>query len=167
MGGDYQPAGAPLTGKKVALIFATFIATFVTVDISMWKMAASSFRGLVSQEAFREGVKYDVQIAEAKAQEQRGWKVEAHVDPLRDGVARVTLRVKDANGRDLVGLRSSVVFSHPTDIKRDVSVEMKETGLGIYVGEAALTPGSYHLLTELFEGERRMFQSRNRLQVGG
>lgn len=166
-GGDYQAGGFRLTGKRVAAIFAAFVLTFVTVDLFMWKMASSSFRGLVTQEAFREGVKYDQKIAAAHAQDERGWKVEAHVDPLIGGVAKITIRAADKAGKELVGMRAQATFSHPTDIARDVVVEMKETGLGVYTGQAAVQAGSYNLLTRLFEGEKEMFFSRNRLQVGG
>lgn len=166
-GGDYVAGGSPLSGRKVAFVFCAFIATFVTVDLFMWKMAASTFSGLVSQRAFRDGVNYNQTIAAAREQDERGWKVVAHVDPPAAGVSRIRIEARDRDGRELVGLRAQATLSHPADSRRDRVIELKETGLGVYTGETSLEPGAWRLVTELYRGETQMFLSRNRIQTGG
>jgi nitrogen fixation protein FixH len=166
-GGDYVPGGSPLTARRVVLIFAAFVATFVTVDILMWRQAARTFGGLVTTESFREGSKYGEKIAAAREQNERGWRIVEEVSPLRDGKATLIVRARDKGGRELSGLVGEATFSHPADARHDVKIALRERATGEYVGVAELTPGVYNLLTEFKDDGKQMFRSRNRLQLFG
>lgn len=166
-GGDYVPGGSPLTARKVVMILGAFIITFVTVDIFMWRQASKTFGGLVTTESFREGSKYGEQIAAAREQTERGWTITEEVAPLRDGKTTLIVRARDKGGRELTGLSAEATFSHPADARRDIKFALKERAGGEYVGEIALTPGVYNLLTEFKESGKQMFFSRNRIQLFG
>lgn len=165
-GGDYAPAGKPLTGRRVALYFALFVATFVTANLVMLRMATTTFSGLVTTASFREGVKYDRELEAARAQDQRGWKVDAEVASVGQGRSGVTLRALDRDGKPLAGLLGKAKFSHPADARHDVVVDLKETLPGVYRGEGAPAPGAYTLILELERGGERLFLSRNRTSIG-
>jgi len=166
-GGDYVAGGSPLTARKVVLIFAAFIFTFVTVDLFMWRQASKTFGGLVTTESFREGSKYNEKIAAAHEQNERGWAVTQEVSPLRDGKATITIRARDKAGKELSGLAAEATFSHPADARKDIVVALRERATGEYVGSAELAPGVYLLLTQFKEGGKQLFLSRNRLQLFG
>lgn len=166
-GGDYVAGGSPLTARKVVLIFAAFILTFVAVDLFMWRQASKTFGGLVTTESFREGSKYNARIAAAQEQNERGWAVTQELSPLRDGKATIVVHARDKAGNALSGLAAEATFSHPADARKDIVVALRESGAGDYVGTAELTPGVYLLLTEFREGGKQMFVSRNRLQLFG
>ena len=166
-GGDYVAGGSPLTGRKVALIFAAFVLTFVVVDIFMWSQASKTFGGLVTTESFREGSKYNEKIAAAQEQNERGWAVTQELSPLVDGKATLTVRARDKAGKELSGLSVEAVFSHPADARQDVRVTLRERATGEYAAAAELTPGVYNLLTEFRDQGKQVFLSRNRLQLFG
>lgn len=166
-GGDYVAGGSPLTARKVVTIFAAFILTFVTVDLFMWRQASKTFGGLVTNESFREGSKYNEKIAAAHDQTERGWSVTQDVSPLADGKTTITVRARDKAGKELSGLVAEATFSHPADARKDVKIVLRERATGEYVGSAELTPGVYNLFTEFKDGGKQMFYSRNRLQLFG
>lgn len=166
-GGDYVPGGSPLTARKVVLIFAAFVTTFVTVDLFMWRQASKTFGGLVTTESFREGSKYGEKIAAAREQTERGWAIVEELSELRDGRATLVVRARDKSGRELSGLSAEATFSRPADARHDVKIVLRERATGEYVGVAELAPGVYNLLTEFKDGGKQMFLSRNRLQLFG
>lgn len=166
-GSDYVAGGSPLTARKVVLIFVAFIVTFVTVDLFMWRQASKTFGGLVTQESFREGSKYNAKIAAAHEQNERGWAVTQELSPLRDGKATIIVRARDKAGKEVSGLAAEATFSHPADARKDIAIALRERATGEYVGVAELTPGVYLLLTEFKDGGKQLFFSRNRLQLFG
>lgn len=166
-GGDYVAGGSPLTGRRVLFIFAAFVLTFVTVDLFMWRMASKTFGGLVTQESFRVGNQYGKEIEAARAQNERGWSVSEELSPIQDGKASLVVRVRDKDGREIVGLAGQAVFAHPADARRDVSVDLRERAPGEYVGSAELAPGAYNLQTDFTKSGERVFRSRNRIQLFG
>lgn len=165
-GGDYVAGGKPLTTRRVLMILGAFFATFISVNMVMLYLAGSTFSGLVTASSFREGVKYDSEIAAARAQDQRGWKVEAHLGPTVAGRTRVELHAKDRDGKPLAGLAATAKFSHPADIRRDLEAPLRETAPGVYVGEAEPAKGAWTLILELGRGGERLFLSRNRTEIG-
>jgi nitrogen fixation protein FixH len=166
-GSDYVAGGSPMTGRKVALIFAAFVLTFVVVDIFMWRQASKTFGGLVTTESFREGSKYNEKIAAAQEQNERGWAVTQELSPIVDGKATLTVRARDKAGKELSGLVVDATFSHPADARQDIKLTLRERATGEYVGVAELAPGVYNLLTALRDQGKQVFQSRNRLQLFG
>lgn len=165
-GGDYVAGGKPLTARGVALIFAAFVATFIGVNMVMLYFASSTFSGLVTTASFREGVKYDREIAAARAQDERGWKVDAQLSPVAGGRTRVEIHAVDREGRPLAGLVATATLSHPADARRDIAVPMRETATGIHVGESDPAMGAWTLVIELRRGGERLFLSRNRTKIG-
>lgn len=166
-GGDYAPGGFQLTGRRVAMIFFAFVATFVTVDISMWRMASRTFGGVVTTEPFTKGLAYGQTIEAAREQEERGWRVEEKISPLHDGKVTLIVTTRDKTGATLSGLAGEATFTHPADARRDVTVNLRERATGEYVADAELGPGVYVLVTRFKQAGKPMFMSRNRLQVFG
>ena len=166
-GGDYAPGGSPLTARKVVLIMAAFVLTFIAVDLFMWRQAAKTFGGLVTTESFREGSKYGEKIAAARDQSERGWAISEEISTLADGKATLTVRARDKTGRELSGFVAEATFSHPADARHDVKITLRERATGEYVGVAELAPGVYNLLTEFKDAGKQVFFSRNRLQLFG
>ena len=166
LGGDYVAGGRTLTGRRALAMLLAFFAVFIGVNMVMLYFARTTFSGLVTTASFREGVKYDRQIEAARAQEERGWKVDAQLTPTAGGRTRVELRALDRDGKPLTGLTAAATFSHPADTRRDIVAALRETSPGVYVGDGDPAPGAWTLVLELGRGGVRLFLSRNRASIG-
>lgn len=166
-GSDYVPGGKPLTGRKVALIFAGFVATFLAANAVMATNAITSFGGLESKSSFREGVQYDRQIAAARAQDERGWNVSAHVDRAADGRVAIDVQPRDKAGQPLVGYAAKARLAHPADMRRDVEATLSEKAPGVYAASVEAPDGGYTLVIDIEKNGETLFKSRNRVRLGG
>lgn len=164
---DYVPGGKPLTGRKVALIFAGFVATFLTANAIMATSAVQTFGGLVTKSSFREGVQYDKQIAAARAQDERGWRVDARVNRAADGRVAIDVQPRDKAGQPLVGYVAKARLSHPADMRRDVAATLAETSPGVYAASVEAPDGGYTLVIDIEKNGETLFKSNNRVRLGG
>ncbi len=165
-GGDYVAGGRPLTGRRALAMLLAFFGVCIAVNMTMLYFARSTFSGLVTTASFREGVKYDREIAAARAQDDRGWKVDAQLAPASGGRTRVEVRALDRDGKPLTGLSAAAKFSHPADTRHDILAALRETSPGVYVGDGDPAPGAWTLVLELGRGGERLFLSRNRASIG-
>ena len=161
-----NPSGTPrpLTGRTVLFYLVAFFATVIGVNMVMMKFAIDTLPGTEVDSAYRASLAYESQIAEARDQNRRNWKVDAHVERRADGATMVRLDARDANGTPLSGLKFSGRLERPTDKRVDRVVELAESGIGIYRGSAAdVMPGQWDLVIEGEARGARMFLSRNRV----
>ena len=153
-------AGAPLTGLKFLLILAGGFGVVFAVNALMAYDAISTFRGEVVDNPYEVGLEYNSQIAAAKAQSERHWKVDV---ALSREESRATFR--DAAGAPIDGLKVKGVFAAPADMKRDRAFALREIGPGVYVGEAAPPAGVWDFELTAMRGEATLFKSKNRVKL--
>ena len=106
------------------------------VNMLMMKLAIETLSGTEVDSAYRASLAYEREIAAARDQNERNWKVDAHVERRADGAATVRLDARDASGTPLSGLKFSGRLERPTDKRVDRAVELAESGIGIYRGSA-------------------------------
>ena len=154
----------PLTGGKVFLMLVAFFGVVITVNMIMMRFAIQTLPGTEVDSAYSASVAYEKEIATARDQTARNWKVDAHVERNGQGGATLQVEARDNSGRPMSGLKFQGRFERPTDRRADLPVALAEVGRGIYRGSAeAIAPGQWDLVLEGAAAGQRLFLSRNRV----
>jgi nitrogen fixation protein FixH len=154
----------PLTGRMVLFCLIAFFGTVIGVNMLMMKLAIDTLPGTEVDSAYRASLAYEKEIAAARDQDKRNWKVDTHVERRADGAATVRLDARDAGGAPLSGVKFSGRLERPTDKRVDRDVELAESAAGSYRGSAIdVLPGQWDLVIEGEVRGARLFMSRNRV----
>jgi nitrogen fixation protein FixH len=157
-------APRPITGAKVLVMLLAFFAVVFLVNGTLITMAITTLPGTEVDSAYSASIGYENEIAAARDQSKRDWKVAAKVERKPDGNAILRVEARDKNGAPLAGLSFSGRLERPTDKRADREVTLAEIGGGIYSGSATgVTPGQWDLVLEGDSTGRRVFLSKNRL----
>lgn len=154
----------PITGQMVFFMMVAFFAVVVGVNLVMMRLAIQTLPGTEVDSAYSASLAYGKEIATARGQSERNWKVDAHVERSGQGGATLQVEVRDNAGRPMSGLSFQGRFERPTDRRADQPVTLTETGIGIYRGGAeTVAPGQWDLVLEAAAAGQRMFLSKNRV----
>ena len=154
----------PLTGRTVLICLVAFFGVVVGVNMTMMKLAIDSLPGTEVDSAYRASLAFNAQIAAARDQDARKWRVAAHVERSPDGEARVQVDARDGNGAPVSGVVFSGRLARPIDKRADRAVALNERESGIFRGAVAdVAPGQWDLIIEADRGGERLFLSRNRV----
>lgn len=157
-------APRPLTGRAVLISLLGFFAVVIAANLVMAKFAIDTLPGTEVDSAYGASLAYEGEIAAARDQNGRNWKVDAHVERHADGAAMLQLEAHDNSGAPMPGLKFSGRFERPTDRRADRAMTLAEVGGGIYRGSTvALAPGQWDLVLEGDVAGQRMFLSKNRI----
>jgi nitrogen fixation protein FixH len=163
---EARPAAEPrrLTGRAVLIMLIAFFGVVIAVNMVMLKVAVKSFSGLEEKNAYLAGMSYDRALAAARAQDARGWKVEAHLERPAPGRTQVTLARSD-DARASAQLLARARFEHPADNRQDRALALSPRGEGAWAGELDLPQGDWDLSIELRAGDEVVFRSRERVRI--
>lgn len=156
--------GFVLTGRKVFLIFVLFFGTIASADAFLIVSALRSWSGAETTSAYKAGQLYNAEIALARAQAARGWRLDA--EAMRSEGAGVLVRVeaRDAAGRALQGHAVSASLQRPADKRGDRAVTLAETQAGSYAGSLEdVAPGQWNLVVDVMEGGERAHRLKTRV----
>ena len=154
----------PITGRMVFFMMVSFFGVVIGVNLVMMRLAIQTLPGTEVDSAYSASLAYGKEIATARDQSERNWKVDAHVERSGQGGATLQVEVRDNTGRPMSGLTFQGRFERPTDRRADRPVELAETGIGIYRGNAeTIAPGQWDLVLEGVAAGQRMFLSKNRV----
>lgn len=165
--GDTMKAPREIKGWHVLAVMLAFFGTIIVVDSILIYKAVSTFGGLESANAYRDGLAYNKRLAIDAEQAKLGWteRVEATGSPLR---LRVTLEAKDG----VAVPRRHVVadVGRPATNRFDRTLDLAEVAPGVY--EAAFVeadPGTWAVDLRVFnarEGDAEpVYRVRRRLWV--
>jgi nitrogen fixation protein FixH len=161
-----KPAAAPrpLTGRIVLISLVVFFGVVIGVNLLMAKLAIDTLPGTEVDSAYSASLAYEREIAAAREQNLRNWKVDAHVERRTDGAATVQVEAHDSLGAPMSGLKFVGRFERPTDRRADQPIGLAEVGSGIYRGSVAeVAAGQWDLVLEGDAAGQRMFLSKNRV----
>lgn len=148
----------------VFIAMVAFFAVVVGVNLVMVRLAIQTLPGTEVDSAYSASLAYGKEIATARDQSARNWKVDAHVERSGQGGATLHVEVRDNSGRPMTGLTFQGRFERPTDRRADRKVELAETGIGIYRGRAeTVAAGQWDLVLEGVSAGQRLFLSKNRV----
>lgn len=145
---NQSPAGGRLRppGWYIPWLFVAGFLVVVAVNGVMIYVATTTYNGLQTEGHFLKGIRYNDDLAGARAQAERGWQVAAtfdSTDPLK-GLAAVTLHDKDGNL--LKDARVTVAFIRPTNQGHDRTIELPYLGQGRYAQPVELDlPGVWDM----------------------
>jgi nitrogen fixation protein FixH len=134
-----------VTGRHVFLAVLLFFATVFAVNGVMLYKALSTHSGLVAQEPYRKGLRYNERIAADERQRELGWRETMGL--AASGAIDVML--VDAAGKPVTGLALTSVVGRPSEGRHDRRVQLTEREPGRYIGEAGpLDAGTWLLAVE-------------------
>lgn len=133
-------------GWYIPWLFVGFFAVVVAVNGVMLHFAFSSWTGVQTEQHFIKGIKYNEDLAGARAQAERGWKVETAFESTDPQKGIVSLTLHDKHGNLLQGAKVAVTFIRPTSQGHDLSMELPYLGEGRYAAPVELSlPGNWDL----------------------
>ena len=145
----------PLTGRRVLIYLIAFFAVVFAANAALVTFAIETLPGTEVDSAYRASLAFNREIAAAKAQTERGWKVAAHIERID---------VRAAAGAPLGGAGFMARLARPADERGDRVFALVERESGIYTGAAGdVAPGQWDLVIEAVRGNERVFLSRNRV----
>jgi nitrogen fixation protein FixH len=148
----------------VFFMMVAFFGVVIGVNLVMVRLAIQTLPGTEVDSAYSASLAYGKEIATARDQSERNWKVDAHVERSGQGGATLQIEVRDSSGQPMSGLTFQGRFERPTDRRADRPVELAETGIGIYRGSAeTVAPGQWDLVLEGAAAGQRLFLSKNRV----
>jgi nitrogen fixation protein FixH len=163
---EVATAGRPLTGRAVLLWLLAFFGVVIGINVIMMALAIGTMPGLETEKPYQAGIGYNAEIAAARAQATRRWKVVSHIDRDADGRASVKVEARDRDGAPLARLAVTVRLARPTDQRADRTISLAEHESGKYLGEAAdVAPGLWDVELDADRGTERMFRSKNRVTL--
>ena len=155
-----------LTGKHVLIMLVVFFGVIFSMSGLLVYQAETSWTGLETFDAFRKGIKYNQQLSESEMQNHRGWSMSVTHEKRPSGGLSLRAAPRDKVGETLSGLQITALMKRPTHEGVDQSIQLKETGLGIYTGQFnKLRLGKWYLYITARRGPKIMFRSKNRFIV--
>jgi nitrogen fixation protein FixH len=165
-GSDYVAGGRPLNGWMVLAIFVGLFFIVLGANGAMTYFAVKTFSGEVIAHPYERGLAYNREIAAARAQESRDWKVDIRLAPATTGAARqIIVTLHDAAGAAITGLDLEALLVAPANLKQDIRVRLEEKGDGRYAGDAAFVAGRRDLVLSAKRAGQEVFRSQNRLDA--
>jgi len=154
----------PLTGKTVmALIVAAFAVVFLANGALIYT-ALSTLHGEELENPYDASQAYNARLAEARAQDARGWSVDVTTRQEEEGV-RVVADFRDRSGAAIPDLRVVARFQHPIDKSADREMTLTSDGGGYEGVVPPLHAGKWTLILEAQQNGRQVFRSENKLSL--
>jgi nitrogen fixation protein FixH len=154
-----------LTGRFVLFCFLGFFFVVGAVNFVLIRAATSTFGGLETENAYQAGLAFNNELAAARAQDSRHWKVTGSVNRNRRGEAVVEIEVADQAGAPPIGLVAIMRLAHPTDSRFDHAVAITEANNARFRGVADAAPGQWDLVVDLMRDGERVFRSKSRIML--
>ena len=160
-----RATGFVLTGRHVLACLLLFFGCVFAVNFYMARVAIQTFSGLEAAKPYQEGIRYDEEIARARAQDERHWSVEASLRPAAPGFFILDIRQKDAGGVVTPGLNVTATFMHPADRRRDVSIDLPRIDSGHFAAPVEITQGLWNVRIEACDSQSLLFRSVSRIEL--
>ena len=125
----------PLTGKAVFLGMIGFFAVVLAVNGIFLGLALSTDTGIVANEPYRKGLKYNERIAADERQLALGWTSAISFDA---GSGKLVTVFKDGNGTALTGLSAKVLVGRAATNREDAVANLIEVSPGRYEADVTL-----------------------------
>lgn len=152
----------PITGRMVFICLVIFFGIIAVANAVMIRLAVSTFGGVETESSYKAGLEFAGEIAAARAQEARHWRVTATVS--RDSTdRRLEVTALDDGGRPVGGVTATARLAHPTDRRLDHVVALKEVRSGYHRADAIVPAGQWNLDVDLVRNGERVFRSRSRI----
>ncbi len=147
-----------LTGWHVLAILVVFFGATFAVDAVMIGDAYKTFSGEVATSPYEDGLAYDSQLDQQRAQASLGWR-------MTIGLAGrvIRLRAADAHGHPLTGLRFAASLERPATERGHRAIAFKGVSPGLYEADAGALSGAWDIRVSAVDAAHRRFDAERRL----
>jgi len=153
---DYRPSTrfGPLRGHHVLAGFVLFFGIVFGVNACMIYGALSTFDGIETEGAYQKGRAYNHLLERMEAQRALGWRTSLAATPLpaANGVTRLTVGFRDAEGRPVQDLSVHGTFWRPVAAGADRDAMLREVSPGTYEADFELSHAGNWLIRIAAEG---------------
>jgi nitrogen fixation protein FixH len=146
--------------RYIPWVFVAGFGLVVAVNGTMTWLAVSSFSGLYTSNPRERGMHYNAVVAEQKARDALGWRIEA---VWRAEAARLEIAAFDAAGRPLAGARAFVELVRPVEKRQPVDVTMTVVDSGRFAAHIDLPERGNWDVDVVIERDGRRFAQTRRL----
>lgn len=154
----------PITGRHVLVVLLAMFTVVVLVNGVFTYFALSSHPGVITEDSYAKGLRYNATLAAAAAQRDLGWRPEVRFTPdgRRSGVFE--LRVVDATGVAVSDLAVEAKLRRPVASDDDQSITLARTTDGAYRARLVLPlSGNWDMTIDGARSGRRVFRMEHRL----
>jgi nitrogen fixation protein FixH len=120
--------------------------------------AYRTFSGEVATSPYEEGLAYDSQLDQQRAQAALGWRMTVGLEGRT-----IRLRAIDENGKPLAGLRFTARLERPATEQGRQPVVFREVAPGVYEAAAGALSGAWDIRVSAFDTDRHRFDAERRL----
>jgi nitrogen fixation protein FixH len=154
-----------ITGRHVLFGILAFFGSIMTVNAVMMKLALSTHSGVVANEPYRKGLKYNERIEASERQADLGWRDEIKIANSGDKIA---IDIRDKDGKAVSGLVIKATIGRPAAESDDLTVTLNESAAGQYDANISPRPaGNYIASIEATDPARAadgvLYRSKERL----
>lgn len=157
----------PFTGRMALALLVGFFGIVFAVNGVMLTMALKTHSGIVANEPYRKGLKYNERIAADALQAELGWASDIAVSP---DARRLVVRLTGKSGEPIDGMRVRAEVARPSSSEVDLRLALELKGPGRYEAELPdLKDGVY--IADLDVGvarggdEEAVYRARRRLWI--
>ncbi|MFI4933596.1 MAG: FixH family protein [Caulobacterales bacterium] len=148
-----------LTGWHVLGAFVVFFGITAAVNALMVVDAYSTFSGEVSSTPYEDGLAYDSELGQQRAQAALGWRMSAGV--IAPDAVRLT--ASDQAGAPVSGLRIVARLERPATEAGRRDLKFREVAPGDYEARPGAIVGAWDLRLSAYDAKGRRFDAERRL----
>jgi nitrogen fixation protein FixH len=121
-----------LTGRGVLLWLTGFFGLIFATNAAFITVAVKTFRGEDEQLPYLQGVEYNDTLAHRALQKKLGWQATISAVRHPDGSVRVSVYLRQPDGKAPPAEHLSGELRHPSDENRDQALHLVSDGGGAY-----------------------------------
>jgi len=110
--------------SKIPYIFIGFFAVIFLVNITYIYIAKKTWSGLVTEDSYQKGLKYNDTLKAVKEQKELGWKVNSSFIHKVAGSGEVEVFLKDEKSRIIKDATIYISFKRPSNEQSDFKREL-------------------------------------------
>lgn len=165
-GGPHAPRGRKRQpGWYIPWLFVAFFGVVVAANSFMVYIAMTTYTGLETDNHYLKGLHYNAALEGARAQAERGWKVDLSFQSQAARKGIVGLNLRDRYGNLLNGSVVKVSFIRPTSADHDVTLELPYIGDGRYGTDVELPFSGNWDLRVIIDHPTGDYQNQQRVWV--
>lgn len=111
--------------SKIPYFFFAFFAVIFAVDAFYIYLSKKSWRGLVTEDGYQKGLRYNDVIADAARQKKLGWELKISYKNLQNKSGELEIFLFDKNHKKISNAVVNVDFKRPTQEGKDFSRELE------------------------------------------